>query len=240
MTGREKQALRKAFIKILSAAVVAAGLAGMYGMRSNGARPMEEKADFQAGEEKVIISQFYGAGGSEGVFSNDYVELYNPGDEAVRLDGYILSYSSGSDEGEAGSTVNSDGFRTEKTIDLAGSIPARGFYLVCGAYNQCTDGTCQIRSFNRAWRDLVIDDQPTVTLKLYRGTALADMVSTEGSSCRYLVSSRVSVVNEEVPRDRREGSGEGLRTFYWGDQVTREYERLYEPQSSYGAADGEE
>ena len=86
----------------------------------------------------------------------------------------------------------------------------------------------------------MIDDQPTVTLKLYRGTALADMVSTEGSSCRYLVSSRVSVVNEEVPRDRREGGGEGLRTFYWGDQVTREYERLYEPQSSYGAADGEE
>ena len=87
MTGREKQALRKAFIKNLSAAVVAAGLAGMYGMRSNGA---------EAPAEQVVISQFYGAGGSEGVFSSDYVELYNPGDKAVSLEGYILGYSSGS------------------------------------------------------------------------------------------------------------------------------------------------
>ena len=34
MTGREKRALRNAFVKFLSAAVAAAGLAGMYGMRA--------------------------------------------------------------------------------------------------------------------------------------------------------------------------------------------------------------
>lgn len=230
MTGREKQALRKAFIKILSAAVVAAGLAGMYGMRSNGA---------EAPAEQVVISQFYGAGGSEGVFSSDYVELYNPGDNAVSLEGYILGYSSGSEEGKAGSTVDSDGMRTEKTIGLAGTIPAKGYYLVCGADNTCREEAYQIQSFNRKWQDLVIDDQATVTIKLYEGGSLADVLSTEGSSCQYMVSSSTSVISLEADRGSGRG-GNGLRTFYWGDGVSPEYEDRYEPRSSYGAADGED
>ena len=229
MTGREKRALRNAFVKFLSAAVAAAGLAGMYGMRAGAVQaPAESGASVTeketAGGEQVIISQFYGAGGREGVFSS--------------LDGYILSYSSGGEEGEAGSTVDSDGLRTEKTVGLAGTIPAHGYYLVRGADNQCEDGAYQLQSFNREWQDLVIDDQPTVTLKLYEGTTLADMVSTEGSSCQYLVTASTSVVNTEAARGENARSGKSLRTFYWGDKVTVEYEELYEPWSSYGPADG--
>ena len=253
MTGREKRALRDACIKLLSAAVMAAGLAGMYGMRAGAVQTPAERTAFQAEEGeaektetgqqagqqgKVVISQFYGAGGREGVFSNDFVELYNPGDEDLSLDGYILSYSSGGEEGEAGSTVDSDGLRTEKTVGLAGTIPAHGYYLVRGADNQCEDGAYQLQSFNREWQDLVIDDQPTVTLKLYEGTTLADMVSTEGSSCQYLVTASTSVVNTEAARGENARSGKSLRTFYWGDKVTVEYEELYEPWSSYGPADG--
>ncbi len=243
MTGREKRALRDACIKLLSAAVMAAGLAGMYGMRAGAVQaPAESGASVTeketAGGEQVIISQFYGAGGREGVFSNDFVELYNPGDEDLSLDGYILSYSSGGEEGEAGSTVDSDGLRTEKTVGLAGTIPAHGYYLVRGADNQCEDGAYQLQSFNREWQDLVIDDKPTVTLKLYEGTTLADMVSTEGSICQYLVTASTSVVNTEAARGENARSGKSLRTFYWGDKVTVEYEELYEPWSSYGPADG--
>lgn len=243
MTGREKRALRNAFVKFLSAAVAAAGLAGMYGMRAGAVQaPAESGASVTEKEtaerEQVVISQFYGAGGREGVFSNDFVELYNPGDEDLSLDGYILSYSSGGEEGEAGSTVDSDGLRTEKTVGLAGTIPAHGYYLVRGADNQCEDGAYQLQSFNREWQDLVIDDQPTVTLKLYEGTTLADMVSTEGSSCQYLVTASTSVVNTEAARGENARSGKSLRTFYWGDKVTVEYEELYEPWSSYGPADG--
>lgn len=255
MTGREKRALRDAFIKLLSAAVVAAGLAGMYGMRAGAVQAPANRTAFQAEAEavektepgqqtgqqgKVIISQFYGAGGGEGVFSNDFVELYNSGDEAVRLDDYILGYSSGAVEDEAGSTVDSDGVRTERTVGLAGSIPAHGYYLVCGAGNVQEDRAYQIESFNRMWQDLVIDDQPTVTLKLYEGANLVDMVSTEGSSCQYLVSASTSVVNGEAARGESGRSGKGLRTFYWDGRVAPEYENLYEPHSSYGAADGEE
>lgn len=246
MTGREKKALRDAFIKVLSAAVIAAGLAGMYGMRSNGAQAVTERAALPtegqetAGGEQVMISQFYGAGGGEAVFSHDFVELYNPGSEAVSLEGYILSYSSGNREGEVGSTVDSDGVRTEKTVELAGAIPAHGYYLVCGAANVQGDEDYQIESFNRMWQDLVIDDQPTVTLKLYEGADLVDMVSTEGSSCQYLVSADASVVNMETARGKDEEGRAGLRTFYWGDGAEPEYEELYEPHSSYGAADRED
>ena len=187
----------------------------------------------------MVISQFYGAGGSEGVFSSDYVELYNPGDKAVSLEGYILGYSSGSEEGKAGSTVDSDGMRTEKTIGLAGTIPAKGYYLVCGADNTCREEAYQIQSFNRKWQDLVIDDQATVTIKLYEGGSLADVLSTEGSSCQYMVSSSTSVISLEADRGSGRG-GNGLRTFYWGDGVSPEYEDRYEPRSSYGAADGED
>ena len=200
--------------------MVAAGLAGMYGMRSNGA---------EAPAEQVVISQFYGAGGSEGVFSSDYVELYNPGDKAVSLEGYILGYSSGSEEGKAGSTVDSDGMRTEKTIGLAGTIPAKGYYLVCGADNTCREEAYQIQSFNRKWQDLVIDDQATVTIKLYEGGSLADVLSTEGSSCQYMVSSSTSVISLEADRGSGRG-GNGLRTFYWGDASRRNMKTAMSPQ----------
>lgn len=246
MTARERQTIKKAVFKLLSMAVVAAGLAGMYGMRSDGAPPAgtEEplaaaEASASAGEEpaQVMISQFYGAGGKSGVFSNDYVELYNPQDRDISLDDYILTYSSGREEGAAGSTIDSDGVRMEKSIGLAGTIPAHGYYLICGAGNTCGDEGYQIQSFNRKWADLIIDDKATVTLKLYDGSRLADMASTEGSSCQYMVSANTSVINEGAGRDDKTGE-KGIRTFYWGKQVTPEYEKIYEPCSSYGAADG--
>ena len=53
MTGREKRALRDAFIKLLSAAVVAAGLAGMYGMRAGAVQAPANRTAFQAEAEAV-------------------------------------------------------------------------------------------------------------------------------------------------------------------------------------------
>ena len=85
----------------------------------------------------------------------------------------------------------------------------------------------------------MIDDQATVTIKLYEGGSLADVLSTEGSSCQYMVSSSTSVISLEADRGSGRG-GNGLRTFYWGDGVSPEYEDRYEPRSSYGAADGED
>lgn len=228
MTPKEQSVLKRAVWKLLSTAVAALSLAGIYELQSDGA---EE-------ENKVIISQFYGAGGGEGVFSNDFIELYNSGGEDLSLEGYILSYSSGRSEGMPGSTINSDGIREEKYIGLTGTIPAGGYYLICGDQHSCQDGGYEIRTYNRQWRGLVIDDQATVTVKLYKGIKPVDLLSTEGSSCQDMVSE-----NTIITRSGKRGTDSAylgkVRTFYWGDRVTEIYEEQYEPRSSYGAADGE-
>lgn len=227
MTSKENAVLKRAAWKLFSTAVIALSLAGIYSLQSDGA----------AGQKSVIISQFYGAGGKEGVFSNDFIELYNPGEEDVSLEGYILSYSSGRIEGMAGSTINSDGIREEKFIDLVGTIPAGGYYLICGDENTCSQNGYQICKYNRQWKGLVIDNQATVTIKLYKGKKPVDMISTEGSSCKDLVSE-----NTTITRSGKRGTNGAYlgrtRTFYWSNKVTEEYEKQYEPCCSYGAADG--
>lgn len=227
MTGREYALLEKLLLKLISTALIAAGLAGMYSLRAHASAPETEQ---------ICISQFYGAGASEGVFSNDYVELYNPSDVPVELNDYILTYSSGGEEETAGSTVDSDGVRTQKALSLSGTIPSHGFFLICGSDHIYRDGAYQIRLCNQIWKDLVIDNQATVTLKLFKSKDLADMVSTEGCSCRYMVSEQTAVLCGAA--GERRGCGTGIRTFYWGRPISEEFETMYEPQSSYGPADG--
>src|SRR3954464_3695788 len=45
--------------------------------------------------EHVVISQVYGGGGNSGAtYSNDFIELYNPTDSDVSLDGWSVQYTS--------------------------------------------------------------------------------------------------------------------------------------------------
>ncbi|WP_197429817.1 ExeM/NucH family extracellular endonuclease [Auraticoccus cholistanensis] len=68
--------------------------------------------------DEVVISEVYGGGGNSGsVYSNDFVELYNPTGEAVTVDGWSLEYFSAA--GGSGGSVT-----------LQGSVPAGGHYLV--------------------------------------------------------------------------------------------------------------
>ncbi len=67
----------------------------------------------------VVISQVYGAGGNTGALLNaDFVELRNTGNAAVSLNGLSLQYAS-----STGTTWNS-------RVNLNGTIPAGGFFLV--------------------------------------------------------------------------------------------------------------
>src|SRR3954462_4301341 len=73
----------------------------------------------------VVINEAYLSGGSAGAaFTNKFVELYNPTDAAIALDGTSIQYRS------ATGTGNSSGI-----VPLAGSIPAHGHYLVQGGSN---------------------------------------------------------------------------------------------------------
>jgi DNA/RNA endonuclease G (NUC1) len=65
-----------------------------------------------------VISQVYGGGGNSGAtFTNDFIELFNPGSQAVSVAGWSVQYAS-----SVGTTW--------QVTNLTGSIPAGGYYLV--------------------------------------------------------------------------------------------------------------
>ncbi len=73
--------------------------------------------------DDVVINEIYTRGGSANQpFTHKFVELYNPTDAAIDLDGWSLQYRSKSNTGTG-------------KVDLAGAIPAGGFYLVQGGSN---------------------------------------------------------------------------------------------------------
>lgn len=71
--------------------------------------------------DHVVISQVYGGGGNNGApYTNDFIELYNPTDQEVSIDGWSVQYASAT------------GAFSNQT-NLAGSIPAGGYYLIQGS-----------------------------------------------------------------------------------------------------------
>lgn len=70
--------------------------------------------------QHVMISQIYGGGGnSNASFTNDFVELYNPTDSDVSLEGWSIQYAS-----STGSSWSSN------MQPLGGSIPSHGYFLI--------------------------------------------------------------------------------------------------------------
>ena len=79
----------------------------------------------------VVINEAYLSGGSAGAaFTNKFVELYNPSDQAVSLSGWSVQYRSATGTGAANGVV-----------PLTGSIGAKGYYLVAGASNGTNGAT---------------------------------------------------------------------------------------------------
>src|SRR5512146_2583873 len=77
----------------------------------------------QAVSPDVVISQVYGGGGnSGGVYTNDFVELFNRGQSTVSLSGWSIQYTSASGTGNFGSS-------TTLITPLSGSL-APGQYLL--------------------------------------------------------------------------------------------------------------
>lgn len=67
----------------------------------------------------VIISQIYGGGGNSGaLYSNDFIELYNPTNVAVDLNGWSVQYTSAKGTSYNGITI------------LSGSIGVGEYYLI--------------------------------------------------------------------------------------------------------------
>lgn len=66
----------------------------------------------------AVINEVYGGGGNSGAtYTNDFIELYNPTDAAISLDGWSVQYASSSGTSWA-------------ATELSGKIAATGYYLV--------------------------------------------------------------------------------------------------------------
>ncbi len=77
----------------------------------------------QALSQDIVISQVYGGGGnSGGVYTNDFIELFNRGGSTVSLAGWSLQYTSATGTGNFGSATN-------LITPLSGSL-APGQYLL--------------------------------------------------------------------------------------------------------------
>jgi len=76
-----------------------------------------------APDAPVVIDEVYGGGGNNGAaFAQDFVELYNPTDQAVSLEGWSVQYASAGGTWANGAQTN-----------LTGEIPAGGSFLVAEA-----------------------------------------------------------------------------------------------------------
>ncbi|MGG3560211.1 DUF4350 domain-containing protein [Neobacillus rhizosphaerae] len=72
----------------------------------------------------VVISEVYGGGGNSGAnYKNDFIELYNPTDSDISLDGWAVQYAS-----KAGTFNTSPG--ASNSTPLSGVIKAHGYYLI--------------------------------------------------------------------------------------------------------------
>jgi DNA/RNA endonuclease G (NUC1) len=80
--------------------------------------PGGPRHDATNGLPSVIISQVYGGGGNSGAtLTNDFVELFNPGSDAVNLAGWSVQYASSTGT-------------TWQVTNLAGTIQPGAYYLV--------------------------------------------------------------------------------------------------------------
>ena len=123
-------------------------------------------------EGKLLILQAYGTGSAtDGAASHSFVELYNTTDTAVNLSGYSLQYAAGTDV-DAKASVDGDW----TVINLSGTIPANGSYLILGKKNnasgrlQIADGSGDINVptmelSNRAFKVALIHGTKKLTVQ---------------------------------------------------------------------------
>ena len=108
----------------------------------------------------VVITEAYLSGGSAGAaYTNKFVELYNPTDAAIEISDWSLQYR------PAGGTAASS-----TVVDLTGSIPAKGYYLVGGAANNggavgaplpATDASSAGLNLSGSAGTIILANQPT-------------------------------------------------------------------------------
>lgn len=132
-------------------------------------------------EGHIIINQIYGGGGKgDTPISHSFIELYNPTDADISLEGYTITYSSNREnpkEKHQGSTWQSDGTVQTVTLELTGIIASQHSYLIRCAAEDTSNPAVTLTQADTDWNQ-VIDNDLSVELILYADGARVDGIST--------------------------------------------------------------
>ena len=105
--------------------------------------PYAADGSYDVTVEHVLVNQVFGASDDAEVVSHSFVELYNPTDAAVSLDGWFLYYRSSADG------KDNDAW---KELALEGSIASEGYFLIrCGQVDSISAGAYMIPEGDMEW-----------------------------------------------------------------------------------------
>ena len=133
-----------------------------------------------AATDSLIINQVYGNGGkSDPAISRSYVELYNPTDTPISLDGYRLVYSSSGDSSEGGT----NGGTQELILDSSATIGAHSSYLVTANETAAAADGYTLAAGDQQWEDQIFNnDHIKMVLAKDNGLTIVDQVDTTSIS----------------------------------------------------------
>lgn len=91
----------------------------------------------------VLVNQVFGASDDAEVVSHSFIELYNPTEEAVSLDGWALYYKSSEDGKQSDAWLS---------LTLQGEIAAEGYFLIrCGQVDTIASGAYIVPEGDMEW-----------------------------------------------------------------------------------------
>jgi len=130
------------------------------------------------GENLVVVSQVYGGGGNTGAtLTNDFIELYNRGSDAVDLTGWTVQYASAT-----GSSWSA--------TPLSGVIQPHKYFLVqeaAGAGGSLAlptpDATGGINMNATAGKVALVNDATALSGTCPSGSSIEDLVGYDAASC---------------------------------------------------------
>lgn len=119
--------------------------------------------------DHLIINQVYGGGANDSTpVSHSFIELYNPTDNAISLEGYSIGYLS---NGKSNTPQ-------EVKLALSGSVPSHTSYLIrCEQQDISTPDLIKftVSKFDQEWTQTI--DNKRYQITLYKGNKVEDAVS---------------------------------------------------------------
>ena len=128
---------------VLAASLVFSSCPGMAVAAENvkAGTPYSAAGQYDVTVPHVVINQVYG-GSDNGVASHSFIELYNPCESAIDLNGWELQYRS---------SESGDQKDAWAELSLTGTIPAGGYYLIrCGAVAE-PEGDYEVPAGDQEW-----------------------------------------------------------------------------------------